>query len=228
MNGRKKVRTGREARRWGKNIYHLYTNKMKDLSILFKEENEQWAKIIDVGTLYLPTGYIVISDPFQCCKAIPLKINVADGKYPVRLYLKDMGKKGLRVAFASILFSEDPISSWQPALTEYSMDVHFVDSGLSSFMDAETSKNFCELLRDFRSRFPKGNYYDDVLAKEFKATVAEKDSAAIGDWCLHDPFNNNRNNIPMFASGMGDGQYKAWWGLSGDKPVTLTIDFNII
>jgi hypothetical protein len=185
-------------------------------------------KIIDIGTLYLPTGRIVISDPFQCCNAVPLKTTVTDGKYLVKLHLKDMGKRGLRVAFASLLFSEAPITSWAPALTEYNTDTHFIDSGLSSFMDHETSNNFCELLRNFRSQFPKGNYYDDVLAKEFKAAVTEKSSGDIGDWCLHDPFDNERNNIPMFASGMGDGQYKAKWGFSGDKPAILTIDFNII
>ena len=200
---------------------------MKDLSEIFDRKKEYWSQVVDAGKLSLPTGQLVISDPFQCCDASPMKIRVVKGTYPISLYLKEQGKRGVRVAYAKIDFSRGQVDTWKPALTENDMSYHLVDSGLSSFMDYDTSVKFCDLLRNFRTKFPGGNYYTDVLAKEFKANVSEEAKGGIGEWCLHDPFNDGNNNISMFASGLGDGQYSAWWGFLNDKASTLVIDFDI-
>ncbi|MBS1663829.1 MAG: DUF4241 domain-containing protein [Bacteroidetes bacterium] len=194
---------------------------MKDLSLLFDNPPEG-ATIIEVGDLTVPTGVLIACDPFQTCTSPPFITEVPKGQFPVQLLLVN-----LRVAFARVLFSTKPATAWEPALTEWGGNTHMVDAGLSCFIDQSTSERFCRLLTEYKAAHPKGNYYEDILNKEFRAN-ATPTSRSAGDWCLHQPFREKKDTIPMFASGLGDGQYTAWWGTANNKPVTITIDFSII
>lgn len=196
---------------------------MKDFNKIVGSGN---VETINLGKLSLPTGEIVVCDPFRCCIASPLSRTVAIGEYAVNLYMKETKSWGPRIIFGQVLFSDQKVIRWEQAVTEDDRDGFSVDAGLAAFMDKETAGNFCDLLNQYRDNHPSGNYYDDVLAKEFKVS-APAASSEPGDWCIHSPFGDEKHNIPMFSSGLGDGTYSAWWGLATDEPVMLTIDFNI-
>src|SRR5690606_8708380 len=104
-----------------------------------------------------------------------------------------------------------------------------VDSGLACFLDEETNASLNAKMDELQQKDPEANYYDEVLADEFKAYSSKnKFSRELGDWNDHRPDKESDNNVIMFASGWGDGYYPAYWGLDENgETIELVIDFLI-
>jgi hypothetical protein len=96
-------------------------------------------------------------------------------------------------------------------------------------MDEVTRTALTKVLADYHRKFPKGNYYTDVLAGEFKKSAIDPDNPLdLGMWNLH-RVPATELNVAMFASGMGDGRYQSWWGLADSgNVVSLVIDFGLV
>lgn len=197
---------------------------------------------VPIGKLHLPTGRIVAGDPFLMSDNKPFKTRVTPGNYPVKLLIHKVGDNHYRVAFAKIQFSASEVTSWTLALTE---DVtaeeirslkkgeyfgYGVDAGLGCFTDFETNSMFTAALDNFYKEDTKRNYYDDLLAQEFKMFSGQHPlSREIGDWNNHFPKKGGDHNVIMFASGWGDGYYATYWGSdSRGEIVELITDFQVV
>ena len=90
---------------------------------------------------------------------------------------------------------------------------------MGCFADQEAAALLSRALRDYEKQKPKGNYYNDVLAREFKEHE---------EWNVHYPDRNKNLNVIMVHSGFGDGVYSSYWGIDGSgKVVCLVTDFQL-
>jgi hypothetical protein len=187
--------------------------------------------LVDLGELYLPTGKLYCCDPFLSFEVGPLERTLDPGNYRVRVLVPEFVGWGRRVAAAVLLVGDARPTRWEEAIYRAadSVDAGFrVDAGLACFMDAATRDVFVEVLESFYSRFPNGNYYDEILAGEFAHSADPARPRHAGDWTIHYPIRGDPRNIAMFASGLGDGVYIAEWGLDAeDYPAALAVDFGV-
>ena len=174
---------------------------------------------VSVGELHLPTGKIIAGDPFFIFDSKPFKTKVNPGNYPVKLLIYKVEENHYRVAFAKIQFSDNQATHWTLA----------VDAGLGCFTDQETNAIFNSVMDKYYKDNPDKNYYDDVLAEEFKTASGQHPlSRDLGDWVNHFPKQGGNRNVIMFASGWGDGSYPTYWGTdSNGNIVELVTDFNV-
>ena len=181
--------------------------------------------VISIGKLHLPSGRVVACDPFFAADARPFQRAVDPGDYEVQLRRVTSPEWGDRIALARLLVHpRTKAASFESAGGGYS-----VDSGIGSFMDDETRAAFSALQMKFYQEHRSGNYYTDVLEKEFKKSAKQQDDPLdVGAWALH-RVSGTKLNIAMFASGLGDGAYASWWGLSaGGDVVSLVTDFGLL
>ncbi|GGB79913.1 hypothetical protein GCM10007424_20060 [Flavobacterium suaedae] len=196
---------------------------------------------IHIGDLNLPTGKIIVGDPFFTHEQRPLAKTVEPEKYPVYIYMSEIDKLHHRVAYAKIKFRPEEATRWILALTDditpeeandLDEDEFFgfpVESGLACFIDEETNKELISKIDALQINSPESNYYDEVLADEFREYSGKNTfSRELGDWNDHHPNKDSDNNAIMFASGWGDGYYPAYWGMDKDgNTIELVIDFLI-
>lgn len=201
-------------------------------------EEREFIKI-HIGDVNLPTGKIVLADPFFSAEQAAFAKKVEPDKYPVYIYMSEIDKLHHRIAYAKIEFRTEQASRWILALTEdiskqelqeLEEDEFYgftVESGLAGFMDQETNEEFIKKLDALEEQDPDYNYYDAVLAEEFKEYSGKNNfSRDLGDWNDHRLNADSDNNIVMFASGWGDGYYPAYWGLNAQGEITeLIVDF---
>lgn len=205
------------------------------------EMNSQELIEIHVGDLNLPTGRIITADPFFSMEQRPFTRTVEPDKYPVFIYMAEIDELHHRIAYAKIKFRPEEATRWVLAITDDLTDEELndlgedefygfpVESGLACFLDEETNREFTAKMDAMLDKNPESNYYDDVLAEEFRKYSGKNNfSRELGDWNDHHPNPDSDNNVIMFSSGWGDGYYPAYWGLNenGDT-VELVIDFLI-
>ncbi|MFP9114392.1 DUF4241 domain-containing protein [Flavobacterium sp. RHBU_3] len=206
---------------------------------LAAEMEDQELIKVHAGDVNLPTGRIVLADPFLSVEQAAFAKTVEPDKYPVYLYLSEIDKLHHRIGYAKIKFRPETASRWILALTEDVTDEELedlgedefygfnVESGLASFMDEETRDSFADKLENLHENDPEYDYYDAVLAEEFSAYSGKNNfSRDLGDWNDHHIEADSDNNIIMFSAGWGDGYYPAYWGLNENgETVELVIDF---
>ena len=194
---------------------------------------------IHVGDVNLPTGRVIAADPFFSAEQHPFSRTVEPDKYPVFIYMAEIDKLHHRIAYAKIKFRPTEATKWVLALTDdltpeelsdLGEDEFYgfpVESGLACFMDEETNAQFIAKMDELQERNPESNYYDEVLAEEFRMYSGKNNfSRELGDWNDHHPQADSDNNIIMFASGWGDGYFPAYWGLDEEgNTIELVIDF---
>jgi hypothetical protein len=205
------------------------------------EMNSQELTEIHIGDVNLPTGKIIVADPFFSLEQRPFSRTVEADKYPVYIYMTEIDTLHHRVAYAKIKFRPEDASKWVLALTDDLTNDELTDlgedefygfpveSGLACFLDEETNTRFVAKMDELQEKNPESNYYDDVLSDEFREYSGKNNfSRELGDWNDHRPDAGSDNNVIMFASGWGDGYYPAYWGLNenGDT-IELVIDFLI-
>lgn len=205
------------------------------------EMNSQELVEIHIGDLNLPTGKIIVADPFFSLEQRPFSRTVEPDKYPVYIYMAEIDPLHHRIAYAKIKFRTEEATKWILALTDDLTNEELndlgedefygfpVESGLACFLDEETNARFVAKMDELQEKNPESNYYDDVLSAEFMEYSGKNNfSRELGDWNDHRPDADSDNNVIMFASGWGDGYFPAYWGLNenGDT-VELVIDFLI-
>ena len=207
------------------------------------EEDMETQELVEIhiGELNLPTGKIIVGDPFFTHEQRPLAKTVEPEKYPVYIYMSEIDKLHHRIAYAKIKFRPEEATKWILALTDditqeeakdLGEDEFFgfpVESGLACFIDEETNKELIAKIDALNTKSPEANYYDEVLADEFREYSGKNTfSRELGDWNDHHPNKDSDNNAIMFASGWGDGYYPAYWGMDKDgNTIELVIDFLI-
>lgn len=215
---------------------------LKDYEIYYDLDGEMSAQElveIHIGDVNLPTGRVIVADPFFTEDQEAFARAVEPDKYPVFIYMAEIDELHHRIAYAKIKFRPEAAAKWILAITEdltpdelneLGEDEFYgfaVESGLACFMDAETKILLTQRIDKLQEEKPDSNYYDEVLATEFSEYSGKNQfSRALGDWNDHHPDKESDNNVIMFSSGWGDGYYPAYWGLNenGDT-VELVIDF---
>jgi hypothetical protein len=188
------------------------------------------AAAVDVGVLPVPTGKIVICDPFFCASAVPLLESIEPGSYPVRLHRLMVPGWGRRIGAAELVVrSHGAIAAFRPATSASEETArYFVESGLGSFMDELIRIEFAETLAQFYRNSPSGNYYGDVLEPEFRALCDNPaDPFDAGDRNMHAYSDDGHARVAMFSSGLGDGTYESYWGL-GEHGEVLSLFTNFL
>lgn len=189
-------------------------------------------RTVKVGKLHLPSGHAYCCDPFLSHEVSALETTVSPGSFDIEVCVATLADWGDRVALARLLLSTTNPVEWQKAtfVVDGRQQSRFrVGAGMACFMDQQTRELFVRIVDKFYQTHPHGNYYDDVLAEEFKHNADPRNSYHSGDWALHSPVKSDLRNIALFASGLGDGMYSAYWGLdSTGKPAMLIADFNVI
>jgi hypothetical protein len=125
------------------------------------------------------------------------------GTYPVKFY-----KSGGRVALAMVLFLLEKITSidhWELAKYTDGSAGYSVDMATGCFADYEAN-----VLTSKTDSYEKIESIFEMPFTQMKV-------------------GNKGENIIGFSTGMGDGTYSSYWGLSMDnKAVCLVTDFNMI
>lgn len=197
---------------------------------------------VKVGDVFLPTGKIICGDPFFMDYLKPFVYKVAPGKYPVVISIYKVDEGHFRVAYGRIRFSDAAPVRWEQAITEDLTDEQVdsiqpgeffgygVDAGLACFTDAETNEMFSKAMGEFYQKDESKNYYDHLLAAEFKASSGSNPmSRTEGDWNNHYPVKGDERNVVMFASGWGDGTYPVYLGYdAAGNAVELITDFGVV
>lgn len=205
---------------------------MLDYSAYFRAASEPAYRLVNLGKLYMPSGKIFCCDPFLSDEVNAIERTVPPWHFDVQLSIVTLPQWGPHVALAGLMLSEREPVSWQEATHVISGERFSgfrVDAGLACFMDQETRELFTRVVDEFYKRDPEGNYYDDVLAAEFKQNAEPDSPRQSGDWDLHYPVKGDPRNIAIFASGLGDGFYTPHWGLDDrGQPAMLVVDFGIL
>lgn len=212
--------------------YNLYfdTNSYKNTEL----------KFLELGKLNLPTGKIVACDPLVSLgECLAFTKIVAPGIYPVITCIANSGGFEGRYAAVKLQFKNTKAVKWGLALTEGqntadltnedSFYGYFVDAGLGCFCDLETQTNYLKFDRDFYSKDPNGNIYDNFFAAEFKKNADPNNPHDIGDWLNFYLPNEPKQNVIMFHSGFGDGVYPCYWGIDEKEEIcSLVVDFMVL
>ncbi|SCL45115.1 Protein of unknown function [Micromonospora citrea] len=175
------------------------------------------ASVIDVrpaGTLYMPSGRLIVADPTSASTTEPLVAAVPPGDYPVSVSIlrslryPEMGY----VAAARLTITDEPVKAWEPALcpdddpTLLASDESIgfgVDAGMGCFVDAVAQLDEMDEDR-----------YLDALGSDFAAEVTVAATGA---------------NMVVFRTGLGDGGYPKWLGRTEDGRIACFVaDMQLI
>lgn len=185
-------------------------------------------KIVQAGSIKLPSGAICAADPFVALTdAKPFAQRTPTGTFPVRLAVAHFPSGGTRVAFARVYFTEAPVTRWSMAVIE-GQDVKSLRPNeiFGYGVDAGT-----------------GSFFDPV-AGSAAAAVLDANPDAWEDWQTEGEANGPKligpysflldlplggANVIMFHSGWGDGFYASWFGYDKDGNVAaLVTDFATV
>ncbi len=213
---------------------------------------EDTIRVVEVGTLVLPTGRIVACDPsYLVGNFEPAYMRgVPPGRYPVRLSLlvnSGTPKEYETVACAAIHFADVPVDRWETALRPGwdertlrpgQLFGYGVDAGQGCFADEQAVSFLAPDQERYRTIILTQTLYGGWA--EHMATMPpalrglltidrdwENEPSHWGRITLVDP--DTRANIIAFRSGIGDGRYASYFGLGADGSVTcLVTDFGLL
>jgi Protein of unknown function (DUF4241) len=159
------------------------------------------AHTLDIGHLTLPTGRIVLSDPFLDPWNEPLSVRVTPGSYPVLLSV-------IRgdAALVMIAFGNGPPASWR----QTEPPTFGVDSGTGVLMDHKV----CRFLR----RKAEANRYERY-SRAFHDALEEADGLSAN--CCID--RRSGANVILFRTWGGDGHFPSYYGFGADGSVTCLV-----
>jgi hypothetical protein len=175
---------------------------------------------VTIGKIKCPGGRIIACDPMHIDEyGIPFTATFPTGEFPVQLSIAQAGDEDL-VAFARIIFSEEPVDKWELALLkdqdplpvgDKKIHGYGVDGGVAIFIDEEAAKVF-----------------DLNAGRDFNGAVfKEMDRHFHHNW-RYAMYNFGNNNLAAFTTGTGDGKYATYIGYdAAGKPCRLLSDFKL-
>nr|WP_314498353.1 DUF4241 domain-containing protein [uncultured Chryseobacterium sp.] len=200
-----------------------------DLESYFTSEEIAGKKIevMDIGHVSLPSGKVVVRDPlvFLNSKQKPYFTETPKGNFPVRVAVVKSEDWGDTYAVVKVKFTEKRPVFYQEALIgnenlegvkEDDFFGFHVDAGLGCIADAESLLAFDQ----FVERLNVDNIYDDYFAEIFAESYQKKpnNQREGGDW-INWTIPDTEYQIPMFASGFGDGGYPVYFAYDDDGEI---------
>lgn len=202
-----------------------------DLESYFREKKigEMEVDTLDIGELNLPSGEILACDPLVDLEyAKPFIQKVPIGKYPIKIAVVPSREYGDRYACVKVELSKNKPVVYELAVTgvEENMDEanedefygFGVDAGMGCVVDKKAQKEYIKywekLVEEEEADNPFDDIFDDLLAESAKKYP--KYQREYGDWANW-TIPNTDVNIPIFASGWGDGVYPCYFGYDKDR-----------
>ena len=180
--------------------------------------------LLDIGTVHFPTGQIFACDPLVELEDTPPFIQtIPAGTYPVKVCVVPSEQYGDRYACVKVEVSGEKPVRYELGMTgkedldeELGEDEYFgfgVDAGMGCVADIQTQAAFktywVKRLEEDPDIDPYNDLFCDLLEENAKATP--KYQGDYGDW-LNWTVPDTDCNLPIFASGWGDGYYPVYFG----------------
>jgi len=207
-----------------------------DLESYFNSEEIAGEKmeVMEIGDVSLPSGKVVVRDPlvFLDSTQNPYFIETPKGNFPVTIAVVKSEDWGDRYAAVKVKFTDKKPVLYQEALIgnenldgvkEDDFFGFHVDAGLGCIADAEALPEFDKFIADLNV----DNIYDDYFAELFAQSYKENpnNQRDAGDW-INWTIPNTNYQIPMFASGFGDGSYPVYFAYDANGEIcSLYIQF---
>lgn len=197
-----------------------------DLESYFNEKKIGIMEVdtLDIGEVNLPTGEILTCDPLvELGEAKTYIQKTPVGKFPVKIAVVLSEDYGDRYACVKVEFSKNKPVVYELAVTgneeemdEAKEDEYYgfgVDAGMGCVADKKTQDEYVKYWKKLEEEEGADNPYDDIfeelLEESFKKSP--KYQRDCGDWANF-IIPNSDLNIPVFASGWGDGYYPCYFG----------------
>ncbi len=210
------------------------------------------SRVVEASKIVLPTGRIVACEPINVLmEEQPAFTRVCSpGCYPVLLSLlvsPDYPHLDGRVACAAVRFLDSPIAEWEMALrpgwelSELDPGCHFgygVDGGRGAFLDEIAVKSLAAQRKGYLAAFDELARSGKLNWEKMLAIMPPSFQALFLPKQATDPNHPARSstldpetgaNIVSFPTGIGDGYYASYFGLTEDGSVaTLVTDFGLL
>lgn len=197
-----------------------------DLESYFTQNKigEMAVDTLEIGDVNLPTGEILACDPLVElgeAKAYIQKTPV--GKYPVRIAVVPSEDYGDRYACVKVEFSKNAPVVYELAVTgeeekmdEAAEDEYYgfgVDAGMGCVADKKSQDEYIKYWNKLEEDGEADNPYDDIFEELLAESAKQfpKYQRTGGDWANW-TIPGTELNIPIFASGWGDGYYPCYFG----------------
>lgn len=191
-----------------------------------------------LGKAHFPTGRVVVADPLAYLpsnKFSPeLEIQIPKGAYPVDVSIyqsEDIGSymctTRLRVKDTKVVRYVCAASTKESAAAandKEAMSGFPVDAGMMTICDAKVADEYREFLDQWYRENPGKNHYDDYFAGFFAQSYEMYPSLQRkgGDFIMWiNPIHHR--NMPMVASGFGDGFYQSYIGYDKNDEICQVI-----
>ncbi|MBR8701688.1 hypothetical protein IX317_001486 [Fusobacterium sp. DD29] len=198
----------------------------RDLESYFTEKKigEMEVDTLEIGNLDLPTGDILACDPLielDCAKTFIQRTPV--GKFPIKICVVPSETYGDRYACVKVEFNKNKPVVYELAVTgnergmdEASEDEFYkfgVDAGMGCVADKKSQEEYIKYWKKLEEEKEADNPYNDIfeelLEESFKKFPKyQRDGGDWANWIIP----NTELNIPIFASGWGDGDYPCYFG----------------
>ena len=187
----------------------------------------QQLEIMEIGNVSLPSGKVVVRDPLVALDAnqSPYFVQAPKGNFPVTISVVKSEDWGDRYAVVKVEFTKEKPVVYREALVgieeleDVTKDDFFgfgVDAGLGCITDAEV----LPFVDKFTDESDVDNLYDDYFAEIFAQSYKHNpdNQRDAGDW-INWTVPNTEYQIPMFASGFGDGEYPVYFAYDANGEI---------
>lgn len=210
-------------------MYERNKNKFRckvDLENYFTEKKigEMEVDTLDIGKINLPTGEILACDPLvELGEAKTYLQKTPVGKFPVKICVVPSRDYGDRYACVKVEFNKNKPVVYELAVTgnEKEMDEagedefygFGVDAGMGCVADKKSQEEYTKYWKKLEEEGNADNPYDDIFEELLEESFKKfpKYQRDCGDWANF-IIPDTDLNIPVFASGWGDGYYPCYFG----------------
>lgn len=188
---------------------------------------ERKIEVMDIGNVSLPSGKVIVRDPLVYLNGneSPYTVEVPKGDFPVKIAVAKLEEWGDRYAVVKVAFTKEEPVIYREALTgaENLEGIHegdyfgfAVDAGLGCITDAEV----VPFVDKFIEELDVDNIYDDYFAGLFAKSHHDhpENQRELGDW-INWTVPGTDYQIPMFASGFGDGLYPVYFAYDAQEKI---------
>ncbi|KFF27690.1 DUF4241 domain-containing protein [Chryseobacterium vrystaatense] len=181
---------------------------------------DQKMEVMEIGNVSIPSGKVIVRDPLVYLNARekPYFVEVPKGNFPVKIAVAKLEDWGDRYAAVKVEFTKEAAVVYREALIgeeelgDAEGEDYFgfvVDAGLACITDTQV----VPYVDKFISELDVDNIYDDYFAELFAKSYNENpdNQRDLGDW-INWKVPGTEYQIPIFASGLGDGVYPVYFG----------------
>ncbi len=187
----------------------------------------QKMETMEIGSVSLPSGKVVVRDPLVSLNAnqSPYFIQAPKGNFPVAIAVVKSEDWGERYAVVKVEFTKEKPVVYREALVgieelEGVTEDDFFGFGVDAGLGCITDKEVLPFVDQFADEINVDNMYDDYFAGLFSQSYQDhpNNQREAGDW-INWTIPGSHYQIPMFASGFGDGTYPVYFAYDANEEI---------